>query len=357
MHIPAYKTEHDLSITYTIYTEWYGTEQINRRQFHLRNLKGDTLEAQIVEAQLILDAVAQELYHITGLGIDKGVIKSDSKALTETLYPDFTPRLKNMRFEAMLFQFSPQHYVWVKDNVQKRGIQDSELKDGWEIGTTIAYEKASFRLPVIALYRTTPVQDGYHSFFKNIGNLRQKRKRTAYGFSVHYDHEDENFVRFMDRFQETGNLSFGKDRYFGTNVRLKGRDWPKSKAKAKKYPRRSVLASKPTDDTEYVYLIQMGRNRAYKIGISNDPQKRLESMQTANPYKLKLLHTIKADNAATAEEELHRLLYATRMEGEWFKLTPDMRDVILSVDTFEQNKFLSGQEELEVKKLLELGKG
>lgn len=352
MYLPAYKTEHDLSITYTIYTERYGTEQVNRREFFLRNLKEEVLEDQIIEAQRILDEVAEELYYLTGLGIDKGVIKSGSKKVAETLYPAFTPRMKNMKFEAILFQFNLQHYVWVKDNVKKRGIQDSELADGWKIETASAYKKSTLRLPAIVQYHKISPQDGYRSFFRNIGNLYRKRKRTPYGFAVNYDPEDALFIRFINRFHETGNLSFGKKHYFGTNIELMGKSWPKSTAKTKKSPRRSVLASKPVDNTEYVYLIQMGRTKSYKIGISNDPQKRLESLQTANPHKLKLLHTIKADNAIAAEEELHRLLHSTRMEAEWFKLTPDMRNAILSVDTFENRKFLSGQIEVKIDNLL-----
>lgn len=102
------------------------------------------------------------------------------------------------------------------------------------------------------------------------------------------------------------------------------------------------IASQPTDGTDYVYLIRMGRTKMYKIGKTNDPQGRLVSLQTASPYKLKLLHTFKADNASAAEESLHAKFHGVRLEGEWFKLTDAERDAIVSVKEYRDNCFVAG---------------
>ena len=98
----------------------------------------------------------------------------------------------------------------------------------------------------------------------------------------------------------------------------------------------------------------MSKDRhAYKIGKTNDPEGRLQSLQTASPHKLKLLHAFRADNAAAAEEELHRLLHSKRLEGEWFRLTVLEKDVLVSVERFEGKKFWIDGEGLEAKQLFE----
>jgi hypothetical protein len=52
-----------------------------------------------------------------------------------------------------------------------------------------------------------------------------------------------------------------------------------------------------------------------------------------------LLHTFRADNATAAEEALHALLHDRRSEGEWFRLTVQERDVLVSVERFEERQF------------------
>lgn len=181
------------------------------------------------------------------------------------------------------------------------------------------------------------------------------RKRKKSGYLLAYNRADPIFNRFLNRFYPDGNLSFGERRYFipdNAQLEIVGCQWPKSKARPKKQPRRSILASQPTDETDYVYLIRMGRTRLYKIGKSNDPQGRLVSLQSASPYKLKLLHTFKADNAAAAEESLHATLHDNRLEGEWFKLSDAQQKALTSVTEYKAGHFVVGKKTLSVKDLL-----
>lgn len=180
------------------------------------------------------------------------------------------------------------------------------------------------------------------SFFGYWEPLKRKRKKSVLNFLVRYDQDDPIFKRFIGRFSKESHLAFGERNYFlsdESNLVIEGRRWPRPKAKPKKGPRKSRLATLPVDNTEYVYFIQAGRTQAFKIGKSNDPQGRLDSLQTANPHKLKLVHTFKADNASTAEEELHRLLHSQRMAGEWFKVSKIQQQVIVSIQRFEQGQF------------------
>lgn len=112
----------------------------------------------------------------------------------------------------------------------------------------------------------------------------------------------------------------------------------------------------PVDSTEYVYFIQAGRTRTFKIGKSNDPQGRLISLQTANPHQSKLVHTFKADNASAAEQELYRLLLGQRMTGEWFNITKVQQRSIASVQRLEQGQFWIEGDGIEPDKLFVFGR-
>lgn len=95
----------------------------------------------------------------------------------------------------------------------------------------------------------------------------------------------------------------------------------------------------------------MGQTKYYKIGKSNDPQGRLASLQTASPYKLKLLHVFKADNASAAEETLHHNFHNVRQNGEWFMLTDGQRDKLISIDGFVNKQFVVQEKALHLEQL------
>ena len=73
----------------------------------------------------------------------------------------------------------------------------------------------------------------------------------------------------------------------------------------------------------YVYIIQSGTSRKapLKIGVSDDPGKRIKQLQTGNPEVLKVLTTIRCKtkkHAYTLEGELHRMLSDKSILNEWF---------------------------------------
>jgi hypothetical protein len=158
----------------------------------------------------------------------------------------------------------------------------------------------------------------------------------------------------MNRFCADGNLALKDEKYWSKScspVRIEGIRWPAYKPKKSVTPRKSQLASQPQDSTDYVYLIRMGRTKLYKIGKSNDPHGRLASMQTASPYKLKIVHTFKADNATAAEESLHHKLHEFRKEGEWFNLSDEQRSAIASVTAYEEGHFIVGGQKKSIEAL------
>lgn len=68
-----------------------------------------------------------------------------------------------------------------------------------------------------------------------------------------------------------------------------------------------------------------------KIGISDNPEKRLSHLQTSNPKKLTLLYTM--DGNETLEKLLHSIFSQYRVRGEWFEYTGSLYEFIyLSIE-------------------------
>jgi len=71
----------------------------------------------------------------------------------------------------------------------------------------------------------------------------------------------------------------------------------------------------------YLYLIQC--HQFIKIGIAQNPMGRISSMQSGNPYELKLIKFFKVENMLDVEKRLHRFVKDHHVRGEWFKLPAD----------------------------------
>lgn len=330
----AFPMPFDISITLAIYDE---RQQVTRRTFSVRNLQGKTEEAQVSQATAIMNEVAAELHHITGFGIDKGVVKVKAKKAAEVVYTDYPPdeQAQYFRYGVSIKFGSCFRYQWVNGRERRSRPAADKRKEERQLQIVEEYKSISFRLPCVAL------KTNGKPFFRYMGEA--KRGRRIIGWICHYDRQDVLFNRFLNRFYEDGNLAIGKKKVWSKPSSLwpvDGVFWAPPKILVEKAPRRSRLASLPADDTQYVYLIRMERTHFYKIGKSNDPHGRLANMQTASPYKLHLLHVFKADNATAAEESLHARLHGTKREGEWFKLSDAQRNAILAVTAYQARHFI-----------------
>ena len=72
--------------------------------------------------------------------------------------------------------------------------------------------------------------------------------------------------------------------------------------------------------TQGVYIIESPFNKAYKIGRSNNIERRFKSISAMSPVALELYGVIKTDNYCKLESELHERLSKYRLHGEWFAL-------------------------------------
>lgn len=73
----------------------------------------------------------------------------------------------------------------------------------------------------------------------------------------------------------------------------------------------------PADD--YVYLLSFGEE--YKIGSSNNVERRFREIKTQMPYEGKIIHTITTGDPAGIEAYWHQYFKERRLKGEWFKLS------------------------------------
>lgn len=73
--------------------------------------------------------------------------------------------------------------------------------------------------------------------------------------------------------------------------------------------------------SKYVYLISDINNYTYKIGISNNPEKRIKALQTGNERVLKIVHKILCTYYNDVETALHNKFQFLKVNGEWFELS------------------------------------
>lgn len=71
----------------------------------------------------------------------------------------------------------------------------------------------------------------------------------------------------------------------------------------------------------YVYLLQHGSRREFKIGRTNNPIRREGEMGIQLPEKLEPVHYIKTDDPSGVERYWHIRFADKRKEGEWFGLS------------------------------------
>jgi len=74
-------------------------------------------------------------------------------------------------------------------------------------------------------------------------------------------------------------------------------------------------------EVKMVYFILNRRAKAFKIGISQDPKRRMRGLQSANADELEMLGVM--DGGIEKEDSIHTMLWKYWIRGEWFKWCPE----------------------------------
>jgi hypothetical protein len=86
-------------------------------------------------------------------------------------------------------------------------------------------------------------------------------------------------------------------------------------------------------ETNFIYVISDAEKSEIrtKIGISQNPEKRLKQLQTGNPIRLSIhyIEELPYEKTRVLESFLHSNLNHLRLKGEWFSMT--VEDAIMEV--------------------------
>lgn len=68
----------------------------------------------------------------------------------------------------------------------------------------------------------------------------------------------------------------------------------------------------------FIYIMRLSGFDIYKIGVSNNPKRRLRDLQSANPFELKTLFCARFKDVYSLEEQLLDKFKMNQIKGEWF---------------------------------------
>lgn len=89
---------------------------------------------------------------------------------------------------------------------------------------------------------------------------------------------------------------------------------------------------------ESVYIFHMEGTDFYKIGYSNNIEKRLQTLQVSSPFNLSVIWQLKIWFPQEAERYLHQLFKEKKVKNEWFMLSQDDLDVIKNLDLISMQR-------------------
>jgi len=112
-------------------------------------------------------------------------------------------------------------------------------------------------------------------------------------------------------------------------------------------------SEKVKESSGFVYLVKATTTSFYKIGVSKDCYKRLQTLQTGNPLELTIIERIFSTDCLAVEKALHAYYEAYSIRGEWFDFPESIEREFYSVASQldKDIEVLSLTEKSEVNKL------
>lgn len=93
----------------------------------------------------------------------------------------------------------------------------------------------------------------------------------------------------------------------------------------------------------FVYAIRDKGNDRYKIGHTDNIQRRIKQLQTGNSEPLEIIYYRRFDNCIKVETTLHQIFSAYRKRGEWFSLSRQSKEILQMI--FTQTNLTEQQEQ------------
>ena len=92
----------------------------------------------------------------------------------------------------------------------------------------------------------------------------------------------------------------------------------------------SRKANKKRFPDGYIYFLELEGQGIYKVGVSQNPKRRLRDINSYLPFNIKLLAIHYFENVYDIEEEIHSAINGENIKGEWFKMTiEEVRDIMI----------------------------
>lgn len=86
---------------------------------------------------------------------------------------------------------------------------------------------------------------------------------------------------------------------------------------------KKALRPSSRDTSGYVYLIREMNEGHFKIGLTSNPEDRLNHFSVKLPFKVEHTCLIETGDMYTLEAQLHDRFADKRVDGEWFALEPE----------------------------------
>ncbi len=291
----------------------------------------------------LLDEVAKELNYISGFGIRSIRVQSDQLSFIVDYSRQFKPCREEDGYLSFwdVLRFEVGRYT------------------GWHGGGAVRVEipRARFREGDNGL-KIRPITVGSRKKVRQYGTL----------YHLTYDHTDPVLVSFWQKLKEGAFAPDVKKKWDHVGAvdiiswwelpqaQTTQHRWGKARErreaeekKKKKLERAGIVYKdkKQRAKAHQVYIIAAkgeGLSGVYKIGISNAPGKRLQSLNTSNPFELEIVHKFVAEPAKEAESRLHAMFADCRVSREWFRLTGEQLAELKQITGFKGGEFSRGTE-------------
>jgi len=223
----------------------------------------------------------------------------------------------------------------------------------------------------IALNSTIPLED-----FRSLTQIAQKYKPNKAGKLIQSWLRNLQTIRFLALWEKANNQKFNQEKYiefktqkenvinfsFNLNkwtdelngiglISQRGRYGKICSHKDIALEFEKWLQKSPTQQPNGLYIIRI--NEFYKIGITQNIESRLKTIETNNPYKPELIFYEKVSESFEIEQFLHRKLKRKNIKNEWFKLSKkDVKSTIKEIVKLTNIEYLTNRQN----KILEIVK-